>query len=55
MIYYTFFAAPRSMRDLSSATRDRTHTPAMEAQSPNYWTARELPKLHYYILLFFHL
>ena len=23
--------------------RDQTHAPAMEAQSPNYWTARKFP------------
>ena len=36
-----FLAVPRGMWDLSSLTRDRTHAPAVEARSPNYWTARE--------------
>ena len=28
------------MWDLSSLTRDQTHAPAVEAQSPNCWTTR---------------
>ena len=32
------------MRDLSSLTRDRTCAPAVAAQSPNHWTAREFPE-----------
>ena len=32
------------MWDLSSPSRDRTHAPpALEAQSLNHWTAREVP------------
>ena len=30
------------MWDLSSLTRDRTHTPCIERQSVNHWTAREV-------------
>ena len=33
------------MWDLSSPTRDWTHALALEAQSPNHWTAREVPVL----------
>ena len=40
-----FLAMPRSMRDLSSLTRDRTRVPAVEAQSLIHWTAREVPNL----------
>ena len=29
-----------------SPTRDQTHTPAVEAHSPNQWTTREFPKIH---------
>ena len=32
------------MWDLSSLTRDRTCTPAVEAQSLNHWTTREVPQ-----------
>ena len=34
---------PCSMEDLSSPTRDQTRAPAVEAWSPNHWTAREFP------------
>ena len=30
------------MWDLSSLTRDQTHTLVLEAQSPNHWTARKV-------------
>ena len=37
-------ASPRSMWDLSSPTRDiGPAPPAVEAQSPNHWTSREVP------------
>ena len=42
---HTFFfllAAPHSMQALSSPTRDRTCTPAVEAQIINQWAAREV-------------
>ena len=32
----------RSMWDLSSQTRDQTHTPCIEGQSLNHWTIREV-------------
>ena len=31
------------MWDLSSLTRDQTHTPVVEARSLNHWTTREVP------------
>lgn len=31
------------MQDLSFLTREQTMSPAMEAQSINYWSAREIP------------
>jgi len=34
------------LQNLGSHTRDWTQTPAMEAWSPNYWTAREVPRIH---------
>ena len=37
-----FLAAPCSMRDLSSPTRIEPSPPAVEARSPNHWTAREV-------------
>ena len=37
-IHVGFFG--HCMWDLSSLTRDQTHAPAVEAQSPNCWTTR---------------
>ena len=37
-----FLDALHGMWGLSSLTRDWTHTPALEAQSLNHWTAREV-------------
>ena len=34
------------MWDLSFSNRDRTQTQALEAQSPNHWSTREVPKCH---------
>ena len=34
----------------SSPTRDKPMPPEMEAQSLNYWTAREVPTITVYIL-----
>ena len=41
-ILFFFLATPHGTWDLSSPTRDRTHTPVMEARSLNYWTSREV-------------
>ena len=40
---FFFFAVLQGLRDLSSLTRDQTCAPAVEAQSPHHWTAREYP------------
>ena len=37
---FFFVATPRSLQDPSSPTRDQTQTPAVQAPSPNRWTAR---------------
>ena len=37
-------ATPHGIRDLSSPTRDGTCAAAVEAQSPNHWTAKEFPR-----------
>ena len=42
-VCFCFLAALHSLWDLSSLTRDRTHTTAVKAWSPNHWTAREFP------------
>ena len=36
-------AAAHSLQDLRSGTRDRTGLPEVQVQSPNHWTAREVP------------
>ena len=33
--------------ELSSLTRDQTHTPCRETPSPNNWTTREVPTIHF--------
>ena len=47
-----FFAAPHGMWDLRSLTGDRTCTPALEAGSLNYWTAREAPAVGHFHIFF---
>ena len=37
-------AVPHSMQAPSSVTRDQTQALAMRVQSPNNWTAREVPE-----------
>ena len=39
-----------SLRDPSSLTRDRNHAPAMEAQSFNHWTSREVLQVNYLLI-----
>ena len=39
---FIFSATPCGIWDLSSLARDRIHTPALEAQSLNHWTTREV-------------
>ena len=40
-----FFAMPHSMWDLSSPTRDETHSPTREGWSLNHWTSMEVLSL----------
>ena len=42
-LFYVLVFWPRGMWDLSSLTRDRTHTPCTGRWSLNHWTAREVP------------
>ena len=40
------------MRNLSSLTRDGTHGPLQQKQSPNHWTTKEVPSnFFFYIIL----
>ena len=39
--FFFFFASPRRMWDLGSPTQDERCPAAVEARSPNHWTARE--------------
>ena len=41
--FFFFLAMPCGMRDLSSPTGIEPVTPAVEARSPNHWTARGVP------------
>ena len=43
--FFYFLATPAGMRDLSSLTRDQTHTPYLGSTSLNHWTAKEVPIL----------
>ena len=46
-IYIFFFlATPQGLQDLSSPTRGQTWPPAVKAQSPNHWTAREFLSIY---------
>lgn len=39
---FVFLATWRRMWDLSSPTKDRTRSPAVEMQSFNHWTVKEV-------------
>ena len=56
-LFFFFLAAPCSLWDLSSPTRDWTGPWTVKAWSPNYWTAREAPSCWFlrenYMGLFF--
>ena len=43
--FFNTLALPHSMWDLSSLTRDGTHTLALEVRSLNHWTTRKVPGL----------
>ena len=42
LIFFLFWLYGK--KDLSSLTRGRTLSPALEVQSLNHWTAREIPE-----------
>ena len=44
LLFYVLVFWPRGIWDLSSPTRDRTHTPCIGRQSLNQWTAREVSR-----------
>ena len=39
------FFGPEACGNLSSPTRDQTHTPCIGRQSLNHWSAREVPAM----------
>ena len=43
LLFHVLVFWPRGMWDLSSPTRDQTHTPCIGRRSLNHWTAREVP------------
>ena len=45
LLFYVLVFSPRGMWDLSSLTRDWTHTPCVGRGSPNHWTTGEVPPL----------
>ena len=51
MLFFFFLAVLLVLWALSSLTRDQTWSPALEAWSPNHWTAREFLKYIYYFYL----
>ena len=46
-LFFFFLVVLHSMQDLSSLTKDETCAPAVETQSLNHGTAREVPILAY--------
>ena len=45
LVFWFFW--PQGRWDLSSLTRDQTHTPCIWRQSLNHWTSREVPPLSF--------
>ena len=45
MFWFFSHEEPRGMWDLSSPTRDQTHTPYNRRRSLNHWTTREVPEI----------
>ena len=52
LFYFVFVFLPWGMWDLSSQTRDWTHTPCIGRRSLNHWTAREVPPTFLFKVLF---
>ena len=50
LVYLFILAVPRGLRDLSSPPGIEPRPPAVEAQSPNHWTAREHPYFLFYFI-----
>ena len=50
LLFYVLVFWSQGMWDLSSPTRDRTHTPCIGRQSLNHWTAREVPSLWFWFV-----
>ena len=46
--YLIFHPRPHSLQDLSSPTRDWSHTLAVKVWGPNHWTTREFSVLPFY-------
>ena len=51
-VFYVLVFWPRDMWDLSSPTRDQTHTPCIGRQSLHHWTTREVPFHHIFNIVF---
>ena len=50
-LLWVFLAMMHSLWELSSLKRDCILAPAVKAPSSNHWTARELPKLLFFLVL----
>ena len=46
LLFYVLVFWFQGMRDVSSSTRDRTHTPCIGRRSLNHSSAREAPEQH---------
>ena len=45
LLFYVLVSCPKDRKDLSSLSKDQTHTSCIGRQSLNHWTARKVPKL----------
>ena len=54
LLFYVLVFWPQGMWDLSSPTRDRTHTPCIGRQSLNHWTTSEVPALYSLLPVSYH-
>ena len=50
LLFYVLLSWPQGMGDLSSPTRDQTHTPCIGRPSLNRWTAMQVFILYYFWL-----
>ena len=51
LCFFFFLAAPHSLRDLNTLTRDQTQAPAVKAPSLNHWTAKEFSCVGFFFFL----